>query len=674
MPLALLVIAPLAGCGIAGWDGRMNSLFTPATATSGLVDRSPESLYAAGIEALQQRRFPQAVELFDTLEREHPYSTWATNAKIMAAYGDYMRNRYTESIGTLDRFIQLHPAHRDIAYAHYLRALSFYEQIADSQRDQRGTELAMTALQDVANRFPDTAYARDARLKIDLARDHLAGKEMNIGRFLPAPGLYGAAIGRFRRVVEDYQTTNHVPEALHRLTEIYHALGLTRRRGRPPPCSGHNFPGSPWYQDSYALLRGRPPATVGRPRAPSWNLFGGSAPARTAGGSDVSLAAIRDVVLIERLDLRPSGRALGARHGRDGRRAIPSCSDSLGLALGMRAEAGLVRSGQAQASVAAVFQPPSGHPAHAVLAEQGMEAEEVIVLRRVVQADGRSRAFVNDQPVGVALLKRLAATLVEVQGQHDQVGLADPASHAALLDAFGALDGQRGKVAVAHRAWKQAEGELRAAEEAVAAALRDEEWLRHAVEELGTLSPQEGEEARLSQERQGLQQAERRTEAIAGALSELQPRDRRSANPAAALRNAARALERLPAPNEAAQPALTALAAAQDALAEAEQLLERLASDALPDPRRLEVLEDRLFSLRAAARKHGVAVVDLPQLLGRLHERLAALDAGTGRVAELEAARREARQAYCTAAAALTEARRAAGAGWSGRWPRSCRR
>ena len=254
LSLALLLAAPLAGCGVAGWDGRMASLFEARSPTTALVDRSPESLYAAGIEALQQRRFPQAVELFDTLEREHPYSTWATNAKIMSAYGDYMRNRYTESIGTLDRFIQLHPAHRDIAYAYYLRALSHYEQIADAQRDQRGTEQAMVALQDVVNRFPDTAYARDARLKIDLARDHMAGKEMNVGRFYQRQGLHGAAIGRFRRVVEDYQTTNHVPEALHRLTEISLSLGLTDEARKTASVLGHNFPGSPWYQDSYALL------------------------------------------------------------------------------------------------------------------------------------------------------------------------------------------------------------------------------------------------------------------------------------------------------------------------------------------------------------------------------------------------------------------------------------
>ncbi|MDB5415802.1 MAG: outer membrane protein assembly factor BamD [Rubritepida sp.] len=264
--LLLAMTLPMAGCGLTSWDGMMGSLLRSPSATAGLIDRSPESLYGAGIEALQARRYQQAVELFDTLEREHPYSTWATNAKIMEAYGDYMRNRYTEAIGSLDRFIQLHPAHRDIAYAYYLRSLAYYEQISDSQRDQRGTEVAMTALQDVVNRFPDTAYARDARLKMDLARDHLAGREMNIGRFYMRQRLYSAAIGRFRRVVDDFQTTNHVPEALHRLTEAYLSLGLRDEAARSASVLGHNFPGNPWYQDSYALLEpGAPYAAGDRP-------------------------------------------------------------------------------------------------------------------------------------------------------------------------------------------------------------------------------------------------------------------------------------------------------------------------------------------------------------------------------------------------------------------------
>ncbi|UPY38089.1 outer membrane protein assembly factor BamD [Sediminicoccus sp. KRV36] len=260
--LFAVAMLPLAGCGVSQWDGTAGGLFRSSAPSAALTDRSPESLYAAGIEALQAQRYAQAVELFETLEREHPYSTWATNAKIMSAYGEYMRNRYTEAIGTLDRFIQLHPAHRDIAYAYYLRSLAFYEQIADSQRDQRGTEVALQALQDVANRFPNTAYARDARLKMDLARDHLAGREMNIGRFYQRQGLYSAAIGRFRRVVEDFQTTNHVPEALHRLTELYLVLGLRDEAARAASVLGHNFPGNAWYQDSYAML------TPGAPMAP----------------------------------------------------------------------------------------------------------------------------------------------------------------------------------------------------------------------------------------------------------------------------------------------------------------------------------------------------------------------------------------------------------------------
>ncbi|MDB5373364.1 MAG: outer membrane protein assembly factor BamD [Belnapia sp.] len=268
--LALLGLVALAlpGCSLFGnWDGKQTSLDTERRSRiSNTVDRSPEGLYAAGIEALQARRFQVAVDLFDQVERDHPFSAWATNAKLMSAYGEYQRNKYTEAIGALDRFIQLHPAHRDIAYAYYLRALCYYEQIADAQRDQRGTEQAMAALQDVVNRFPDSAYARDARLKLDLGRDHLAGKEMNIGRFYQQQKLYGAAIGRFRRVVEDYQTTNHVPEALHRLTEIYLTLGLVEEAQKTAAVLGHNFPGSPWYQDSYALLvEGAPAAQGDRP-------------------------------------------------------------------------------------------------------------------------------------------------------------------------------------------------------------------------------------------------------------------------------------------------------------------------------------------------------------------------------------------------------------------------
>ncbi|MGG5821534.1 DNA repair protein RecN [Falsiroseomonas sp. HW251] len=366
--------------------------------------------------------------------------------------------------------------------------------------------------------------------------------------------------------------------------------------------------------------------------------------------------AIRDVVLIEKLDLA-FGQGLTVLTGETGA-GKSILLDSLGLALGMRADSGLVRAGQPQASVTAAFGVEDRHPARAILTEQGIEAEDELVLRRVVTADGRSRAFVNDQPVGLALLRRLGALLVEVQGQHEQVGLADPAAHAGLLDAAGGLERLRGTVAETHRAWREAERALATAKEEIAAAQRDEEFLRHAVAELDALAPAEGEEDELAAERQKLQQGERRSEAIAEALAALAPRDRRSANPAHALRSAVRALERLPAPNTEAEPALDALGRALDALAEAETAMERLAHDSGPDPRRLEQVEERLFALRAAARKHLVAVVELPGLLATLKERLAALDAGTDRVTAAERAATSTRAAYLDAAGRLTEGRR----------------
>jgi DNA repair protein RecN (Recombination protein N) len=366
--------------------------------------------------------------------------------------------------------------------------------------------------------------------------------------------------------------------------------------------------------------------------------------------------AIRDVVLIEKLDLSfDAGLAVLTGETGAGKSIL---LDSLGLALGQRAEAGLVRAGQAQASVAAAFLPSADHPCFDILRDQGISAEDELVLRRVLQADGKSRAFINDQPVSVALLKRLGATLVEVQGQHEQVGLADPATHAGLLDAFGALDGERSATASAWAAWRDATRRLAAAREAIASAKREEEWLRHAVGELADLAPEEGEEDALAAERQKLQQGERRAEAIAAALGELTPRDRRAASPARALREAARALERLPPPNDEAQPAIQALAAAQDALSEAEGLLTRLMSETGPDPRRLEQVEERLFALRAAARKHSVPVTELASLLANLRARLEALDAGAGEVATLEAAEAKARQAYLAAGAKLSAVRR----------------
>jgi DNA repair protein RecN (Recombination protein N) len=373
--------------------------------------------------------------------------------------------------------------------------------------------------------------------------------------------------------------------------------------------------------------------------------------------------SIRDVVLIERLDLS-FAEGLTVLTGETGA-GKSILLDSLGLALGARADAGLVRAGVEQASVTACFAPPSGHPLAALLAEQGLQAEDEVVLRRVLTRDGRSRAFINDQPVGVALLRRAAGLLVEVQGQHEQIGLADAASHAPLLDAFGVPRALREATAQAWRVWREAIAALEDAREAIAAAERDEEWLRHAVDELAGLAPKLGEEERLAQERQRLQQGERHAEAIASALSELTPHDRRHTGPGAALRAASRALQRLvtPAQPDAANPAGPALAAlerAEEALAEAESFLTRLAHEADADPRLLEQAEERLFALRAVARKHAVPVADLPALLDTLCARLAALETGAAEVVALEQAVRAAGEAYVKGAAALGEARRAA--------------
>ena len=218
------------------------------------VERPVEDLYNSAMDELLDADYTKAAKDFDEVDRQHPYSVWATKAQLMSAYALYQQGKYDESIVAADRFIQLHPGHRDVAYAYYLKALDYYIQIADVGRDQKTTQQAMNALGEVVRRFPDTQYARDARLKMDLARDHLAGKEMEIGRWYESRGDYLAAINRFKRVIDDYQTTTHVPEALERLTECYLALGLTDEARRTAAVLGYNYPGSHWYEDTYALV------------------------------------------------------------------------------------------------------------------------------------------------------------------------------------------------------------------------------------------------------------------------------------------------------------------------------------------------------------------------------------------------------------------------------------
>ncbi len=233
------------------------------------VETPVEDLYNAAVDEMNKKRFLQAAVRFDEVERQHPYSIWARRAMLMAAYSYYESNRYDEAILAANRFIALHPGNRDVAYAYYIIAVSYYEQISDVGRDQKMTREALKALDEVVRRFPNSEYARDARLKIDLTQDHLAGKEMDVGRWYLRQEHHVAAINRFRRVVADYQTTSHVPEALHRLTEAYLALGVVEEAQSAAAVLGHNFPGSRWYEDSYDLLVRRKLRPAAKPRETS---------------------------------------------------------------------------------------------------------------------------------------------------------------------------------------------------------------------------------------------------------------------------------------------------------------------------------------------------------------------------------------------------------------------
>jgi outer membrane protein assembly factor BamD len=240
--LALAVLLGLAGCG-----GKDKEVY---------VEKPVDELYNSGLDQLLAGQFVAASKQFEEVERQHPYSSWATKAKVMSAYALYEEAKYDDAILQLDRFLQQHPGAKDAPYAQYLRALCYYEQIVDVERDQKITDRAMRALEEIIKRYPNSEYARDAQLKFDLTRDHLAGKEMSIGRYYLRGGHYGAAINRFLKVINEYQTTSHVAEALHRLVESYSALGVKQEARKYGAVLGHNFPGSDWYADSYYLLEG----------------------------------------------------------------------------------------------------------------------------------------------------------------------------------------------------------------------------------------------------------------------------------------------------------------------------------------------------------------------------------------------------------------------------------
>jgi outer membrane protein assembly factor BamD len=215
---------------------------------------SAEEQYNIAQDSLEKKKYIDAAGAFLEVERQYPYSKWATKAQIQAAYAYYKNEKYVEAIATLERFIKLNPGSDSVPYAHYLIARSYYNQISSVERDQEMSVKARKALGDIVKRYPDSDYARDAKFKLDLVEDHLAGKEMSIGRYYLGRKEYIGAINRFKTVVEEYPTTAQVEEALHRLVETYLSLGITPEAQKYAAVLGHNYPGSEWYKDSYDLL------------------------------------------------------------------------------------------------------------------------------------------------------------------------------------------------------------------------------------------------------------------------------------------------------------------------------------------------------------------------------------------------------------------------------------
>lgn len=264
---AAVLLVALGGCSMSGMRDLLNndspsSTTYAATAGKGLApdlggpgQGDPvAALYNKGLDELNGGSYKSAAKSFAEVERQYPYSSWATKALLMQAFANYQRNSYDDAINAANRFITLHPGHRDSPYAYYLVAISQYEQIADVRRDQSKTQEALEALDNVSRRFPESQYAADAAKKATIARDHLAAKEMSVGRYYVNKGSYLAGINRFKKVVTDYQTSTQVPEALYRLTEAYMALGVTSEAQTAAAVLGHNYPNSDWYKDAYTLV------------------------------------------------------------------------------------------------------------------------------------------------------------------------------------------------------------------------------------------------------------------------------------------------------------------------------------------------------------------------------------------------------------------------------------
>ncbi|ASK87381.1 outer membrane protein assembly factor BamD [Sphingorhabdus sp. SMR4y] len=237
----------LSGCAMFGGGGGSGT-------DTRYVARDVNTLYSAAKTRLDRGEYKIAAALFDEVERQHPYSPWARRAQQMSAFSYYLSGDYSKATESARRFLSIHPGNKDAPYAYYLIALCFYEQIGDVTRDQKITEQALATLGEVARRYPNSRYAADAKLKIDLVNDHLAGKEMEIGRFYQRRGKWLAATIRFRTVIEKYETTTHAPEALMRLTESYLALGIPVEAKKTAAVLGANYPGSKWYERAYDLV------------------------------------------------------------------------------------------------------------------------------------------------------------------------------------------------------------------------------------------------------------------------------------------------------------------------------------------------------------------------------------------------------------------------------------
>ena len=250
-PILIAVLAAaLAVTGCASFKGKRKTDLS-------YVERPVDVLYAAGADKLDRGQWAAAVDYFREVERQHPYSEWSRRAILMTAFAHYQDNQYPEAIGDADRFIELYPGNASAAYAYYIKAVCYFEQIIDVGRDQAATEQALASLREVVRRFPRSSYATDARLKVDMVNDQLAGKEMTIGRFYERANAPIAALGRFKNVIDRYQTTSHTPEALYRLVELDLSLGMMQEAQRNAAVLGSNFPGDRWYADAYRLMAGK---------------------------------------------------------------------------------------------------------------------------------------------------------------------------------------------------------------------------------------------------------------------------------------------------------------------------------------------------------------------------------------------------------------------------------